>query len=129
MGCWDDDSRYHIKNIFKLPSGGRMEGKMINLKHHIFVCTSCRINGQQKGFCFSKDSVDIVQKFMEAIEENDLSGDVMITNTGCFGICDKGPIAVVYPEGVWYGNLTEEDVDKIIEQHIMEGTPVSELMI
>ncbi len=102
---------------------------MVKLKHHIFVCTSCRINGQQKGFCFSKGSVDIVQRFMEAIEENDLSSDVMITNTGCFGVCDKGPIAVVYPEGIWYGNLTDEDVDKIVEQHIMDGKPVEELMI
>ncbi len=102
---------------------------MVELKHHIFVCTSCRINGQQKGFCFSKASVDIVQRFMEAIEENDLSGEVMITNTGCFGICDKGPIAVVYPEGIWYGNLTGEDVDMIIEQHILKGNPVEALRI
>lgn len=102
---------------------------MVKLKHHIFVCTSCRINGQQKGFCFSKGSVDIVQRFMEAIEENDLSGEVMITNTGCFGICDKGPIAVVYPEGIWYGNLTDEDVDRIVEEHILEGKPVEDLMI
>jgi (2Fe-2S) ferredoxin len=87
------------------------------------------VNGQQKGMCFAKDSVDIVQKFIEVIEENDLSGDVMITNTGCFGICDKGPIAVVYPEGVWYGNLTEEDIEKIVEEHIISGIPVSELRI
>ncbi len=102
---------------------------MVKLKHHIFVCTSCRINGQQKGFCYSKDSVNVLQKFMEVIEDNDLSGEVMITNTGCFGICDKGPIAVVYPEGIWYGNLTEDDVEKIVEQHIMDGIPVEELQI
>ena len=102
---------------------------MVKLTHHIFICTSCRINGQQKGFCYSKDSVDIIQKFMEVIEDNGLSGDIMITNTGCFGICDKGPIAVIYPEGVWYGNLTEEDVEKIVEQHIMKGKVVKELMI
>ncbi|MDF2537488.1 MAG: dehydrogenase (ubiquinone) 24 kDa subunit [Herbinix sp.] len=102
---------------------------MVKLKHHIFICTSCRINGQQKGFCYSKDSVDIVQKFMEVIEDYDLSGEVMITNTGCFGICEKGPIAVIYPEGIWYGNLGEEDVDTIVEQHILQGKPVQELMI
>ncbi len=102
---------------------------MVKPKHHIFVCTSCRINGQQKGFCFSKDSVDIVQKFMEVIEEYDLSSEVLITNTGCFGICDKGPIAVVYPEGIWYGNLTEDDVEKIVEQHLEGNEPVAELMI
>ncbi|MDF2473477.1 MAG: ferredoxin 2Fe-2S [Lachnospiraceae bacterium] len=102
---------------------------MVALKHHIFVCASCRINGQQKGFCHSKGSVDIIQKFMEEIEDRDLSGEVMITNTGCFGICEKGPIAVVYPEGVWYGNLTEDDVEKIVEQHIEGGKVVEELRI
>jgi (2Fe-2S) ferredoxin len=102
---------------------------MIELKHHIFICTSCRMNGQQKGMCYSKASVDIVQKFIEEIEELDLSGEVMITNTGCFGICDKGPIVVVYPEGVWYGDITEEDVDKIVQQHIACGIPVEELRI
>lgn len=102
---------------------------MVKINKHIFICTSCRVNGQQKGLCFSKDSVDLVTKFMEVIEDLDLSSEVMITNTGCFGICDKGPIAVVYPEGVWYGNLTEEDVEKIVCQHIINGLPVEELQI
>lgn len=102
---------------------------MVNLKHHIFVCTSCRMNGQQKGLCYSKESVDIVQRLIEAIEDLDLSGEVMITNTGCFGICNQGPIMVVYPEGVWYGAVTEEDIDRIVEQHIINGLPVEELRI
>ena len=102
---------------------------MIELKHHIFICTSCRMNGQQKGMCYSKASVDIVQRFIEEIEELDLSGEVMITNTGCFGICDKGPVVVVYPEGIWYGDITEEGVDKIVQQHIACGIPVEELRI
>lgn len=102
---------------------------MVELKYHVFICTSCRINGQQKGMCYSKDSVDIVQKFMEVVEDRDLSGEVMITNTGCFGICDKGPVAVVYPEGVWYGNLTEDDVERIVDSHFCMGEPVKDLII
>ena len=102
---------------------------MVNLKYHIFVCTSCRMNGQQKGLCYSKESVDIVQRLIEAIEDLDLSGEVMITNTGCFGICNQGPIMVVYPEGVWYGAVTEEDIDRIVEQHIINGLPVEEKRI
>jgi (2Fe-2S) ferredoxin len=102
---------------------------MVELKHHIFVCTSCRMNGMQKGLCYSKNSVDLAQRFIELIEEEDLSGEVMITNTGCFGICDKGPVVVIYPEGVWYGNITEEDVDTIVEEHIMNGIPVERLRI
>jgi len=102
---------------------------MVSPKYHIFVCTSCRINGVQKGFCFSKGAVDIVQKFMEEIDDRDLSSDVMVTNTGCFGICDKGPIVVIYPEGTWYGNVTADDVEKIVEQHIEGGKVVEELLI
>lgn len=102
---------------------------MISPKFHIFVCTSCRINGVQKGFCYSKGSVDLVRKFMEEVDDRELSGEVLINNTGCFGICDKGPVAVVYPEGIWYGNLTEKDIETIMEQHIEGGEPVKELMI
>lgn len=102
---------------------------MVQPKYHVFICTSCRINGQQKGFCHSKNSVGIVERFMEEIEDRGLSGDVVINNTGCFGICDKGPIVVVYPEGAWYGNVSEEDVERIVEEHFENGTPVSELLI
>lgn len=102
---------------------------MITPKYHIFVCTSCRTNGTQKGFCFSKESVKIVDKFMEEIEDRDLSGECMVTNTGCFGICSRGPIAVIYPEGVWYGNLTPKAVEEIMEKHIEGGEIVTEYQI
>ncbi len=102
---------------------------MVQPKYHAFICTSCRINGTQKGFCYSKDSVKLVERFMEEIEDRGLSGEVVITNTGCFGICDKGPIIVVYPEGIWYGNVSEEDVERIVEEHFENGTPVRELLI
>lgn len=102
---------------------------MLNPKYHVFVCTSCRINGQQKGYCYSKESVDIVQRLIECVEENELSGDVMITNTGCFGICDKGPVVVVYPEGTWYGNVTLDDVEEIVESHFESGEVVERLKI
>ncbi|TCK98604.1 (2Fe-2S) ferredoxin [Natranaerovirga hydrolytica] len=102
---------------------------MVSPKYHVFVCTSCRINGQQSGYCYSKDSVAIVQKFVEEIDECDLSGDVMVTNTGCFGICDKGPVVVVYPQGIWYGNVSVDDVEEIVESHFEEGEPVERLVI
>ena len=79
---------------------------MVQPKYHVFICTSCTITGQQRGYCYNNKSVDILQKFMEEINDRDLSSEVVLNNTGCFGICDKGPIAVVYPEGIWYGHLT-----------------------
>lgn len=102
---------------------------MVNPKYHIFICTSCRTNGKQQGFCYSKQSVDVVAAFMEEIEGRDLTGEVMVNNTGCFGICDKGPIVVVYPEGIWYGNVTPDDVEEIVEKHIEGGEIVKRLQI
>lgn len=96
---------------------------------HIFVCTSSRINGQQKGYCHSKDAVELVMKFTEEIEERDLGGEVFVSNTGCFGICEKGPIVVVYPDNVWYGSVAADDVEAIMQEHIEGGTPVARLEI
>jgi len=66
---------------------------------------------------------------MEEIEDRDLSNDVMVTITGCFGICDKGPIVVIYPEGSWYGNVTVEDVPEIVESHLEGDKKVERLLI
>ena len=98
-------------------------------KYHVFVCTSSRINGQQKGYCFQKDSVELVQAFMEEVEEAELTDEVMITNTGCFGICSMGPVVVVYPEGVWYKEVTVDDVAEIVESHFENGKVVERLEI
>lgn len=102
---------------------------MNKAKYHIFVCTSSRINGQQKGFCHSKDSVGIVETFMEEIQDRGLGGEVFVTNTGCFGICEKGPIVVVYPDNVWYGSVTADDVEEIMDKHIEGGEVVERLLI
>ena len=102
---------------------------MVQPKYHMFICTSCRLNGQIRGFCAGKGAIDLLQLMAEEVDENDLSSDVMLTHTGCFGICDKGPIMVVYPEGVWYGDLSEDDIPEIVEKHLAGGEPVKEKMI
>ena len=94
--------------------------------HHIFVCSSSRINGQQKGFCVSKSAVDIVSNFMEEVQDRGL--EIMVNNTGCFGICDKGPIVVIYPEGLWYGSVTPDDVTEIMDA-LEEGKILERLAI
>ena len=97
--------------------------------HHIFVCSSSRINGQQQGVCFKKDSVQILANFMEEIEDRELEDEVMLTNTGCFANCEEGPIVLVYPEGVWYGKVTPGDVEEIMDSHIENGEVVERLKI
>lgn len=102
---------------------------MVKPKKHIFVCTSSRPTGQQKGMCHTKAGVELMMKFMEEVEDRDLGGEVFVSNTGCFGICEKGPIVVVYPDNVWYGAVTVGDVEQIMEEHIEQGEPVASLVI
>ena len=98
-------------------------------ERHIFVCTSSRPNGMQKGFCHTREGVGVMQKFMEEIEERGCGGEVFLTNTGCFGICEKGPIVVVYPDNVWYGPVTPDDVAEILDSHTGGGKPVDRLLL
>ena len=53
----------------------------------------------------------------------------MVSNTGCFGLCEQGPVVVVYPDNVWYGSVTPDDVEAIMEEHIEGGGIVTRLQI
>jgi (2Fe-2S) ferredoxin len=82
-------------------------------KHHIFVCSSSRISGEPKGFC-NKTASDLIQYVQSEINDRDM-GNIMVTNTGCLKVCDRGPAMVIYPEGYWYGGLTESIIDEILD--------------
>lgn len=97
-------------------------------KHHIFVCGSFRLNGQKKGFCDSKGAMEILENFAEEIQDRELDADIMVTPTGCVGICSQGPIVMVYPEGTWYGAVTPDDVFDIMEA-LENGEVVERLKI
>lgn len=100
---------------------------MIKPKKHIFICTSSRVNGKPKGFCHAKSAPELVGTFMEEIEERGLGGEVFVSNTGCFALCEKGPIVVVYPDNVWYGAVSPDNVEEIMDEHIEGGNPVNRL--
>lgn len=102
---------------------------MLKPKFHIFVCISAKISGEPKGMCMTKGAVSIVNEFVMEIQERELEDEVMITTTGCIGICSKGPIVMVYPEGVWYGGVTPDDVKEIMESHIEKGEILERLQI
>ena len=98
-------------------------------KYHLFVCTSGRINALPKGLCQTKGGVEIMARLLEEIDDRGLGGEVFVTSTGCFGICEKGPVVVVYPDNVWYGSVTPDDVEDILDQHIEGGKVVDRLAL
>lgn len=96
-------------------------------EHHIFVCTSARLTGQNQGYCIQKDSASIIANFNEEIADRDLENQVMVTTTGCLGICTKGPVVMIYPQQTWYGKVTPDDVAEIMDA--LEGGAVVERLV
>ncbi|HIC09147.1 MAG TPA: (2Fe-2S) ferredoxin domain-containing protein [Aquificales bacterium] len=94
---------------------------------HVLVCMARKPNPMMPS-CGAKGSDQIAMKFQEEVMKRGLQ-NVLVSVTGCLGACEMGPVVVVYPDGVWYGNVKPEDVEEIIEKHILGGEPVERLKI
>lgn len=82
--------------------------------HHILVCNSFRASGEIKGKCNKKGATDMIS-YIEG-EILDRGMDVLLTSTGCMKQCENGPVMVIYPENIWYGNVSSEDIiDEILD--------------
>jgi (2Fe-2S) ferredoxin len=97
-------------------------------KHHIFVCSSSRLTGEIKGFCAQNEGLEILENIVEEVQDRSLDADIMVTNTGCLGLCSMGPIVMIYPEQTWYGKVTPDDVEDIMDA-LEEGSQVERLII
>ena len=102
---------------------------MFQYRHHIFVCINQRPPGHPKGDCASKGSRDVFQKFQEETEKRQLWETVAVNGTTCLGPCSLGASVVIYPEGIWYGQVKVGDVEEIMDRHILGGKPVERLLL
>lgn len=100
-------------------------------KHHVFFCCNQREPGAPRGCCNDKGATRLRDYAKKRIKELGLAGEgqVRINQAGCLDRCELGPCAVVYPEGVWYTYLDEEDLDEIIERHLIGGEVVERLKL
>jgi (2Fe-2S) ferredoxin len=95
---------------------------------HVFCCTNRRPAGHPRGCCADKGSEELRDYMKNRARELGLK-KVRINNAGCLDRCELGPTVVVYPEGVWYGKVTLDDVDEIVDAHIVGGRPVERLLM
>lgn len=96
---------------------------------HVFFCINQRSGG--KTCCANSGSIEMRAYAKKRIKELGIAGvgRIRINSAGCMDRCEEGPVIVVYPEGVWYTYEDEADIDEIIEEHLLNGRIVDELMI
>lgn len=82
-------------------------------RSHVLVCGGTG--------CSSSKSALIKQRFEEKIKEVNLDNEVQVVGTGCFGLCEAGPVVIIYPEGTFYARMSVDRVDEIVEEHLLKG--------
>ena len=102
---------------------------MAKPEKHVFICTQNRPPEHPKGSCAAKGCQPVVEEFAAQFDKRGLFGRMGLTTTGCLGVCDTGPAVLVYPEGVMYGNVGKDDVNAIIDEHLLGGAPVERLKV
>ena len=102
---------------------------MASFERHIFVCINERTEDDPRGFCSAKGSVEVAEKMKLVAYERGLKRIVRVNKAGCLDQCARGVTCVVYPDNVWYGGVTVDDVVEIVESHLMGGIPVERLVI
>lgn len=98
-------------------------------KHHVFFCLNQREPGQ--GCCADQGAQSAFEHCKQAVKTAGLAGPggVRVNKAGCLDRCAGGPVAVVYPEAVWYTFVDSADIDEIVESHLKNGCPVERLQL
>ena len=94
-------------------------------RFHVFVCTQQKPEGV--ACCPQNGALSVLQALEHELAAQKLEAEVQVTTSGCLGLCDDGPILIVYPEGVWYRKVTPEDVPEVVASHLRGGQLASRL--
>ena len=89
-------------------------------RSHVLICagTGCTSSGSDK----------VAEAFNRLLKEEGLDREVKVVRTGCFGLCEMGPVVIVYPEGAFYSKVEEKDVEEIVKEHLVKGRIVKRLL-
>jgi (2Fe-2S) ferredoxin len=102
---------------------------MPSLQRHVFVCVNERAPDNPKGCCKARGGIEVRDCLKAELAARGLSKAIRANNAGCLDQCEHGVTLVVYPEQVWYGHVTVEDIPEIVDKHLMRGEVVTRLLI
>jgi (2Fe-2S) ferredoxin len=103
---------------------GDMQPVVLPYKHHILVCTGTKCAPEE-----SPSLYEWLKKRLKELKLNEGAARVQRSQCQCLGVCTGGPLAVVYPEGIWYHHLDQAKLEQVIQQHLIGGRPVDEYVL
>ncbi|MBT8580744.1 (2Fe-2S) ferredoxin domain-containing protein [Polynucleobacter paneuropaeus] len=101
----------------------------MSLTHHLFFCLNERSNGDN--CCAQHNALALFEYAKNRVKELGLAGPgkIRVNKAGCLDRCNDGPVMVIYPEGVWYTFVDTEDVEEVIQSHLIQGRVVERLQL
>ena len=98
-------------------------------QYHVFFCLNQRENGE--ACCADKGAEAAFNHMKARVKELGLNGEakVRVNRSGCLDRCGEGPLLVIYPQAIWYTFVDTEDIDEIVESHIINGKVVKRLLV
>jgi (2Fe-2S) ferredoxin len=98
-------------------------------ERYVFICVNDRPPDHPRGSCAERGAPELVDQFELLIMEHDLVDEVRLIRTSCLDACEVGVTVAVYPDDVWYGRISMEDLEEIVERHLAGGEPVERLTL
>ena len=96
---------------------------------HIFCCINQREEGSPLPCCANRGGAELLTAFQSELMRRRYPRGIKVSGSTCLTTCQCGPTVAVYPEGVWYGNVTPADVPELMEAHLSGSGPVTRLLV